>query len=137
MARSLLLIIASILTMVAMCMANDDLFSTQYGLYNMDDYDTTGTGHLDDPVPPIDFGPAVNDISFGEEHPCLSPDNQRLFFCRRGAMLNDIRVSQKVDNVWQPSVALPSPPNNWPRVAADEDPCLAIDGRTLWFRQAD
>jgi hypothetical protein len=81
------------------------------------------------------FGPEINDINEGEEHPCLSPDNNTLFFCRHGAMLGDLWMSRRVGGVWQQAGPLPSPPNNWPVVTRDEDPCLALDGRTLWFRQ--
>ena len=86
----------------------------------------------------IDFGPAINDPTFdGKEHPTLSPDNSRLIFCHRGPMLNDIWQSRKVGGVWQQSEPLSSPPNNWPVLSLDVDPCIAPDGATLWFRQAN
>ena len=88
----------------------------------------------------IDFGPAINNPTFdGKEHPTLSPDNSRLVFCHRGPMLNDIWESRKVGGVWQQSVPLPTPPNNWPGpdVSRDEDPCIAPDECTMWFRQGD
>jgi hypothetical protein len=81
------------------------------------------------------FGPEINDINEGEEHPCLSPDNNTLFFCKRGAMLNDVWMTHRLGGLWQQASPLPSPPNNWPVVTRDEDPCLAPDGRTLWFRK--
>ena len=86
----------------------------------------------------IDFGPAINNPTFdGKEHPTLSPDNNRLLFCHRSVMLGDIWESHKVDGVWQQAVPLPTPVNNWPGpdVTREEDPCLALDGRTLWFRK--
>jgi hypothetical protein len=83
------------------------------------------------------FGPEINDINEGEEHPCLSPDNNTLFFCHRNVMLGDIWVSRKINGQWQQAGPLPSPPNNWPVLSLDEDPCMSADGRTLWFRQAD
>jgi hypothetical protein len=82
------------------------------------------------------FPPEINEINSGEEHPCLSPDNNTLFFCHLYVMLGDIWVSRKVNGVWQQAGPLPSPPNNWPAVTFDKDPCLASDGRTLWFVQA-
>jgi hypothetical protein len=82
------------------------------------------------------FPPEINDMLTGEEHPCLSPDNNRLYYSHRDVLLGDVYISEKVNGVWQMGVPLPSPPVNWPQVSADEDPCLAMDGRTLWFRQA-
>ena len=87
------------------------------------------------------YPPEINDLYHlaGHEHPCLSPDNNRLFFWHTNIMLGDIYVSRKVNGVWQQAVPLPSPPNNWPpemAATADADPCLAMDGRTLWLRKS-
>ena len=84
------------------------------------------------------FPPEINDLENGEEHACLSPDNNRLFYWHHSVMLGDIWVSEKVNGVWQQGVPLPSPPNNWPpdmAATADADPCLAMDGCTLWLRK--
>ncbi len=81
--------------------------------------------------PLVDFGPNVNASSpRSEEHACLSPDNSRLFFSRSGSNMGDIWCSNWVNGVWQLAVALPSPVNTSER---EFDPCIAADGRTLFF----
>ncbi|HEY3295413.1 MAG TPA: T9SS type A sorting domain-containing protein [bacterium] len=84
------------------------------------------------------YPPEINDLGHlsGHEHPCLSPDNNRIFFWHTGQMMGDIYVSEKVNGVWQQAVPLPSPPNNYPQVSCDADPCMAVDGRTLWIRES-
>lgn len=78
-----------------------------------------------------EFGPQVSDINRGEEHPCLSPDNNKLYFYRRGANLGDIYVSENIAGVWQEAVPLPYPVNE--SDVYDRDPCIGPDGRTLWY----
>lgn len=80
------------------------------------------------------FGPEINDINRSEEHPCLSADNQRLLFWRDTPVLNDIWESRRVGGEWQQATRLPAPVNG-PGMTREEDPCLAVDGRTLWFRK--
>jgi hypothetical protein len=82
------------------------------------------------------FGPGINDPIFeSKEHPCLSPDNNSLFFWRMAPVLDDIWVSQRIDGQWQTAVRLPAPING-PGATMEEDPCLGADGRTLWFRKS-
>jgi len=81
--------------------------------------------------PPIHFGPQVCDINWNEEHPCLSPDNSRLFFYRHGFNLGDIFMSEKVDGVWQTAQPLPYPVNE--SDVYDRDPCISPNGRELWY----
>lgn len=62
-----------------------------------------------------------------EENPSLSPDNLRLFFYRSG----DLYESYLTGGFWQTATLLPSPVNT---IEIDMNPCIAYDGRTLWFR---
>ena len=80
------------------------------------------------------FGPEINDINRSEEHPCLSPDNLRLLFWRDTPVLNDIWESRRLNGEWQQATRLPAPVNG-PGMTREEDPCLSVDGRTLWFRK--
>jgi hypothetical protein len=66
------------------------------------------------------------------EAPSLSPDNNRLFFSCRGANSGDIYESRLINGIWQPAVALPAPVNTV--FGTEMSPCIANDGRTLWFR---
>ncbi len=84
----------------------------------------------------IRFGPEINDVNEGDEHASLSPDGNRLYYRRDGFSLNEIYRSTKSGGIWQLGSALPSPPNNWQGITWDEDPCIAADGRTLYFVQA-
>jgi hypothetical protein len=51
--RTFSLLLAAILAWSAAGFAKDDLLSSQFGLYDLNDYDTTRGGQLDDPVPPV------------------------------------------------------------------------------------
>lgn len=82
---------------------------------------------------PVNFGPNINAMG-DEDSPCLSPDNNRLFFSSDGANSGDIYESHKVNGVWQPRSALPAPINS--TFGTEANPCLSADGRTLWFRKA-
>jgi hypothetical protein len=82
------------------------------------------------------FPATINDLQSGEEHPSLSPDNQTLFFCHMYTMMGDVWYSHKIDGVWQQAVPMPSPPNDWPGLSRDEDPCMAADGHTMWYRHS-
>ncbi len=83
---------------------------------------------------PIHLPSTVNEFNWSEEHPSLSPDGNRLFFLRGELNLGDIMESRKVDGAWQTAFSLPSPINS--QFTREEDPCLDMDGRTLWFLKA-
>jgi len=82
---------------------------------------------------PVDFGPNINTMN-EEESPCLSLDNNRLLFSSDGPNMGDIYESWKVDDAWQRATALPAPVNS--QMGTEMSPCLAADGRTLWFRKS-
>jgi hypothetical protein len=82
---------------------------------------------------PVDFGQNINDM-YDEEGPCLSPDNNRLFFSSDGENMGDIYESRRINGQWQPRTALPAPVNT--HFGTEMSPCLAADGKTLWFRAA-
>lgn len=79
--------------------------------------------------PKISFGTNVN-TWHDEEHPSLSPDNTRLFFSRVDAP--DMWASELVDSIWADAVPLPYPINS---AETEMNPCIANDGRTLWYRK--
>ena len=81
---------------------------------------------------PMDFGPAINHLDWSEEHPTLYPGNDRLLFYRDSPVLGDIWESRRVNDQWQEAVRLPEPING-PGMTRDEDPCIALNGQTLWF----
>jgi hypothetical protein len=83
--------------------------------------------------PLVSFGAANR--SQEDEHPCLSPDNNTLFFYGIGPNRGNVWMSRKIGGVWQTSVELPSPVNSVTHL--ERDPCIASDGRTLWFVRED
>jgi hypothetical protein len=85
--------------------------------------------------PANDFGPAINDQIWSEEHPSLSPDNQTLFFFRDSPVLYDIWSSRELNDQWQVAERLPAPVNG-PGMTMEQDPCIAVDGRTLWYTKS-
>jgi len=81
-------------------------------------------------------------ISFGlangirdDDHATLSPDNNTLYMYGVGPGLGNIWVSHKIDGIWQQDTALPPPVNSI--TSEERDPCIAPDGRTLWFARDD
>jgi hypothetical protein len=80
----------------------------------------------------INFGPGVNSWD-DEENGSLSSVNDRLFFYKLGPSLGNVWESRRVDGVWQPAVSLPEPVNS--TTVTEMDPCIASDGRTLWYRK--
>lgn len=82
--------------------------------------------------PAIRFSENINTWR-SEEAVSMSPNNDRLFFYRVGPNTGDIWESRKVDGVWQPAESLPSPVNEV--MTQEMDPCMAPDGRTLWYRR--
>ena len=81
----------------------------------------------------ISFGDSINPgFPYAYENPSLSPDNTRLFFYWQHSYSADLMESRLVSEVWQMATPLPSPVNDLQ--AEDMNPCIANDGRTLWFR---
>ncbi len=88
---------------------------------------------------PVNLGPVVNS-PYGESIPCLSPDGRLLFFqdfgvLRPGGYGNgDLWVTRRANrsDPWGPPVNL-GPLINGPTMEAR--PCLAPDGRALYFVQ--
>jgi hypothetical protein len=80
----------------------------------------------------INFGPNVNTYR-DEENGSLSPNNDRLFFYTLGPYSGNVWESRMVEGQWQTAVSLPEPVNSM--TETEMDPCIAIDGRTLWYRK--
>lgn len=77
------------------------------------------------------FGPGVNGGSYEKIHPTMAPGNARLFFYVQGPRMGDIWESRKINGVWQEATPLPAPIND--QFRTQMDPCIAPDGRTLWY----
>jgi Tol biopolymer transport system component len=80
---------------------------------------------------PVLFGDSLN-TWMHEESPSLAPDNSRLLFYREDSYTRDLMESRMTGEHWRSPTPLPPPVNIL--TATDKNPCLANDGRTLWFR---
>jgi hypothetical protein len=84
--------------------------------------------------PLVSFGAGPNTPN-DDDHPSLSPSNDVLYTFVVGPGLGNIWSSHKISGVWQEATPLPAPVNSITN--QERDPCIAADGRTLWFVRED